>query len=99
MRLAFPLTFHGERSQPLSDIIEDAAEVFLTSKKPIELNVSIMTSRGLTFLEKALICQTPFKIPYEPPWGRDWSVLQLMSPNPANEAEEPFEVLLTINTI
>ena len=96
MRFTLPLTFHNERVQPLSDIIDDKAEVFLTSKTPVEVNVSVMTSRGLIFLEKTTIHNTPFRVPYEPPWGSDWSVLQLTNTKQLSEVEEPLEILLTI---
>jgi hypothetical protein len=99
MRFTLPLTFHKERTQPLSDIIDDKADVFLTSKTPVEVNVSVMTSRGLAFIEKTTISDIPFKVPYEPPWGRDWSVLQLTNLKQLSEMQEPVEILLTIEAL
>ena len=95
MKLA--LTFHSSRDQPLSDLVNRApAQMFLTAPKPIELNLSIMTSRGLTHVDNITLTESPYKLPYEAPWGVDWSVLQLTAVPPRSTTEEPHEVMLTI---
>jgi hypothetical protein len=95
MKLA--LSFHSSRDQPLSDLVNGAdACMFLTASTPIQLNVSIMTSRGLSFLDLVTLSSVPYKIPYEPPWGRDWSVLQLAAIKPRPADDSPYEVSLQI---
>jgi hypothetical protein len=91
------LSYHYERSQPLSDIVGNSeAVVYLTSERPHKVYVSIMTSRGLTFMEQVQVDEKPFKIPYNAPWGRDWSVLQLQASSPRSIQEEPYEVTLVV---
>lgn len=91
------LTFHSSRDQPLSDLVNRApARMFLTATKPIELNLSIMTSRGIAHIDNITLTESPYKLPYEAPWGVDWSVLQLMAIQPRVDAEEPYEVTLTV---
>ena len=95
MRLT--LSFHSSRDQPLSDLVNRGeASMFLKATKPIELSLSIMTSRGITHLDNLTLTEAPYKLPYEAPWGVDWSVLQLMAVAPRSEADEPYEVTLTV---
>ena len=95
MKLA--LTFHSSRDQPLSDLVNGApAQMFLTASEPLKLNLSIMTSRGLSFFDTVTLTSDPYTIPYEPPWGRDWSVLQLASHEPRSADDSPYEVCLQI---
>ena len=95
MKLA--LSFHSSRDQPLSDLVNRApAAMFLTAPKPVQLSVSIMTSRGLAHIDNITLAEEPYKLPYEAPWGADWSVLQLTAIPPRLADEEPHEVMLTI---
>ena len=97
MRTTLRLSFHKERAQPLSDIVRNQeAEMYICTETQVELHVSIMSSRGLTFLDRITLDSKPYKIPYEAPWGRDWSVLQLqaVSEKPLNES--PYTVLLHV---
>jgi hypothetical protein len=88
-----PLSFHYERTLPISDIFRNRnAEIILTSKTPIPLNVSIMTSRGLCFFDSVIICETDYSLPYEQSGGADWSVLQLQAQSPRDSCDSPFEV-------
>ena len=91
------LSFHSSRDQPLSDLVNGAAaQMFLTAPKPTTLTVSIMTSRGVSHLDNVTLTTERYKLPYEAPWGRDWSVLQLMAVPPRSSNAEPYEVTLTI---
>ncbi len=95
MRLT--LSFHSSRDQPLSDLVNRGeARMVLTAAKPVELSLSIMTSRGIAHLDNLTLTEVPYKLPYEAPWGIDWSVLQLMAVVPRAETDEPYEVTLTI---
>jgi hypothetical protein len=97
MGFTLPLNYHYERSQPLSDIVGSSdASVHISTEKPHEVYVSIMTSRGLTFMERVALDNTPYKIPYTAPWGRDWSVLQLQACEPRQSDAEPFCVTLVV---
>ncbi len=91
------LSFHSSRDQPLSDLVNSApADMFLRAAEPIKLNISIMTSRGLSFLDTITLTGNLYKIPYQSPWGRDWSVLQLSASEPRSAEESPYEVSLLI---
>lgn len=93
------LSFHKERVQPLSDLVGNAdAKFYLTSEKPCEVNISIMTSRGLSYFERITLDATMHKVPYDPPWGLDWSVLQLAAVKSPSLDEEPYEVTLIIES-
>ena len=97
MNPTLQLTFHKERSQPLSDLVRNQeAHMYLYSETPIELNVSIMTSRGLTFFDRATLDHNPYMIPYTAPWGRDWSVLQLQTVSEKSQADSPQTVFLRV---
>ena len=94
------LHFHSERVQPLSDILRNnKARVFLTSKTPAKLHISIMTSRGLAHADTVCMSETPYALEYEPPWGRDWSVLQIQAVEPKTPADEPYTVTLRFEKI
>lgn len=91
------LSFHSSRDQPLSDLVNrGAAHMFLTSRKPIELMLSIMTSRGVAHIDNITLTEKPYDLPYDAPWGVDWSVLQLVAVQPRDAAEDPHEVILTV---
>ena len=99
MKAVFDLSFHYERTQPLSDIIgRKEAMLTLTSEREVSIHVSIMTSRGLSYFETIRLNKTPYLIPYNYPAGRDWSVLQIQAVEPLKPFEEPYTVLLTIET-
>jgi len=90
-----PLCFHYERALPISDIFRNRnAIIVLTSNTPIPLNVSIMTSRGLSFFDSVILCETDYSLSYEPPVGADWSVLQLQAQSPRDYWASPFEVTM-----
>jgi len=91
------LAFHTERVQPLSDLVGNAdAKFYLISEKPCEVNISVMTSRGLSYFERITLDATRHKVPYDPPWGLDWSVLQLAAVKSAPPDDTPYEVTLVI---
>jgi hypothetical protein len=91
------LSYHTGRSQPLSDIVGNAeATFYLISNNTHDVHVSVMTSRGLTHVDKVKLGPTPYKIPYAAPWGRDWSVLQLQAAEPKPGDAEPYEVTLVV---
>ena len=90
------LSFHVERTQPLSDLFgAQEGTFFLTAERPVELTVSLMTSRGLSHVENIRLDSMPVAIAYDPPWGRDWVVLQLQTTTPLSLSEPPYEVKLT----
>ena len=92
------LSFHVERSQPLSDLFGNKdGVVFLTSERPLEATVSLMTSRGLAYVETVRLDATPIRIQYDPPWGLDWVVLQIQAKTPLDLAEAPYEVKLAFS--
>jgi hypothetical protein len=89
------LSFHVERSQPLSDLFGNKeGVVILTSERPLEATVSLMTCRGLAHVETVRLDTTPIRIRYDPPWGLDWVVLQIQATTPLDTAEAPYEVKL-----
>jgi hypothetical protein len=93
--MKLPLTFHRARTQPLSDIVGAHNAIFqIYSEQPIELYVSVMTSRGLAHFDKIVLSNTPYAIPYDPPWGSDWSVLQLEAVVPRTGHCEPYVITL-----
>lgn len=97
MKTLFELTlsFHFERTVPISDLLRQKhVEIALTSETPIPANISVMTSRGLSFFDSSTIHKTPFIIQYEPPGGADWSVLQLQAQNRREGCDSPFEVTM-----
>ena len=92
------LSFHASRTQPLSDLAgKRDAQFFLTSEEPFKAYVSVMSSRGLTHNDTVTLDSTPYNVPYEAPWGNDWSVLQIQALTLRNRDEEPYEVILTYN--
>ena len=89
------LFFHHERTQPLSDLARKGpADFYLVCEKPLQANVSVMSSRGLTHFDCVELGRTPYKVPYEPPLGNDWSVLQIQAFVPRKLDEEPYSVNL-----
>ena len=86
------LHFHSERTIPLSDLLRTRSRIFLTSHTPIKLNVSVMTSRGLTHFDTLTLSKEPYELLFEPPWGRDWSVLQIQADEPREADEEPYTI-------
>jgi hypothetical protein len=90
-----PLSFHVERTQPLSDLVRKShADFYLTSEIPIQVYVSVMSSRGLTHFDSVQLTTTPYVVPYEPPLGSDWSVLQIQALTPRKLDEEPYNINL-----
>jgi hypothetical protein len=93
--MSFTLSFHSTRTQPLSDLVQGrAAKFLLTSETPIKAHVSVMTSRGLSHFDTVTLGSTPYAVPYEAPWGRDWSALQIQALDPRDCTIEPYEVKL-----
>ena len=87
------LYFHSERTVPLSDLLRVRSNIYLTSNKaPVKLNVSVMTSRGLTHFETITLSKEPYELLFEPPWGRDWSVLQIQAAERKAADEEPYTI-------
>lgn len=86
------LHFHSERTVPLSDILYARSAIKLTSCIPVKLNVSVMTSRGLAHFETITLTTDPYELLFEPPWGKDWSVLQIQASEPRATHEEPFTI-------
>lgn len=96
--IKIPLNFHFERTQPLSDLCgKRDAHIYLVSETPIEINVSIMTSRGLTHFDRIKTGIEPYILPYTPPACRDWSVLQIQAINRIPPNETPYTIDLIIN--
>jgi hypothetical protein len=89
------LSFHKDRTQPLSDLVQKhAAKFHLTSEIPLKARVSIMSSRGLTHFDTVELTSEPYNLPYSAPWGIDWSVLQIEAIEPREVYEEPHCVNL-----
>lgn len=89
------LSFHVERTQPLSDLFgAQDGTVFLTSERPVEVTLSLMTSRGLSHVENVVLNAFPTQLYYDPPWGRDWVVMQIQPTLPLSLSEAPYEVKL-----
>ena len=87
------LTFHRERTQPLSDLVRKGpAKFYLTSETSIQVYVSVMSSRGLTHFDLVQLTKTPYEVPYEPPLGSDWSVLQIQAVTPLELDETPYSI-------
>ena len=90
------LSFHNERTQPLSDLVKKrVADFYLTSIEPLEVYVSVMTSRGLSHFDRVSLCETPYKVPYEPPLGADWSVLQIQALKQRPYWQAPYNINLS----
>jgi hypothetical protein len=66
----------------------------LTADRSVEVTLSLMTSRGLSVVENVKLDGTPFQLRYDPPWGRDWVVLQILAMSPLPLSESPYEVKL-----
>lgn len=95
MSYTLPLSFHRERTQPLSDLAyKHHANFYLTSDIPLQVNVSVMSSRGLTHFDCVELTKTPYKVPYERPGGADWSVLQIQAIAPRSPRDEPYTINL-----
>ena len=89
------LSFHRDKTQPLSDLVErKQANFYLTSDTPVQVNISVMSSRGLTHFDSVQLTKTPYKVPYAAPWGVDWSVLQIQATEPRALSETPHTVNL-----
>jgi len=89
------LSFHVERTQPLSDLFGNVDGILsLVADRPVEVTVSLMTSRGLSLVENVKLDGTPFQLRYDPPWGKDWVVLQILAMSPLSLSEPPYEVKL-----
>jgi hypothetical protein len=89
------LSFHNERTQPLSDLVKKrAADFYLICDTPLEAYVSVMTSRGLSHFDRVTLCGQPYKLPYEQPLGVDWSVLQIQPLKPRSYMHMPYNIKL-----
>jgi hypothetical protein len=94
------LSFHVERTQPLSDLFGNQdGIVSLTAERPMNVTVSLMTSRGLSAVETVKLDGTPFQLRYDPPWGLDWVVLQIQSLTPLPLSEPPYTVKLFLTPV